>query len=126
VQAHGLLEQLAGVAARPPGAERHPGHEPVAAALVAVVGGLLEQGHPGLLPQPAAEEGGRVAGHRQHRRGGHGGRVPGGAEAVGVHAQVHLEGGVGALQGDVVADQLDRLGVGALDADPDRLLAQAA
>ena len=36
---------------------------------LAVVDRLLEHRDPGLVPQPVAEEGGRVAGHGQRRRG---------------------------------------------------------
>ena len=43
---------------------------------------------------------------------------------VRVDAQVDLEGGVGALEADVVGGQLQR--VGPVDADPERLLAQPA
>ena len=111
--------------APPAGPEGDPA-DPAAgpAGGVAVVHRLLEQRHPGLLPEPVAEEGGGVAGDGQHRAGGQLGGVVVGREPVGVDPQVDLEGGVGALQADVVGGQLQR--VGPVDPDPERLPAQPA
>ena len=122
VQPHALGEQPQRPAPQPPGAKRHAGKPATQATAVAVVDRLLAQGDPGLLPQPMAKQGRRVAGHRQHRRGGRLGRVVAARESVRVDPQVHLEGGGRALQGHVVAGQLER--VGARDPQVEGVMAQ--
>jgi hypothetical protein len=71
-----------------------------------------------------AEEGGGVAGDRQHRADGQLSGVEVGREVSRVDLQVDLEGGVGPLQADVIGSQLQR--VGPVDLDPERFLTQAA
>jgi hypothetical protein len=70
VQPDRLGEQLKRPLAQPAGPEGHPGKPTAEPAAVAVINGLLAQGDAGLLPEPVAKQGGRVAGHRQHRGGG--------------------------------------------------------
>ena len=123
MQPDALLQQLQRPAPGPAGPEGDPGQPPAGpAGGVAVVDRLLEQRHPGLLPEPVAEEGGGVAGHGQDRADGQLGGVEVVGEPVRVDPQVHLERGVGALEADVVGGQLQR--VGPVDPDPERLLAQ--
>jgi len=71
-----------------------------------------------------AEEGGGVARDGQDRAGGQLGGVEMGGEREGVDPQVDLEGGVGALEADVVGGQLQR--VGPVDRHLERFLAQPA
>jgi hypothetical protein len=56
-----------------------------------------------------AKEGRRVAGHRQHRRGGRLDRVVDPREIIRIDPQMHLEGGGGTLEGHVLAAQLQRV-----------------
>jgi hypothetical protein len=125
VQPHALLQQLQRAGPGPPGPEGDPGHPPAGPAdSVAVVDRLLEQRHPGLLPQPVAEEGGGVASDGQDRAGGQLGGVEMGGEREGFDPQMDLEGGVGPLQADVVGGQFQR--VGTVDPHLERFLAQPA
>ena len=112
VQPDALGEQLERSIAQPAGAEggaRRPAPRPAA---IAVFDRLLEQGDPGLLPEPVAEERGRVAGHREGRGGRQLGRVVHAGEIVRGDPQVHLERAVRPLQGNIVAGQLQRFGTG--------------
>jgi hypothetical protein len=85
----------------PPFAE--PGARPDALGLEfgrAGVGGLLEQRRPGLAPQLAAEQEGRVGAHGD-LRGGDGLRgVPHGGEAARRDLEVQLDGGAGGFRRD--------------------------
>jgi hypothetical protein len=112
VQPHGLGEQRQRPLPQPAGPERHAGKPAAEPAAVTVVDGLLAQGDAGLFPQPVAKEGGRVAGHGQRRGGGQLDGVVGAGEGGRVDPQVDLEGGVGPLQDNVVAVQLQRIGAG--------------
>jgi hypothetical protein len=90
--------------------------------VVAGVDRLLEQHDAGLVPEPVAKEGRRVAGRGEHRRRGQLHRVVGAAEGGRVDAQVELPGAVGPLEGDAVADGLE--GVLPVDAEPERRVVQ--
>jgi hypothetical protein len=124
VQPNALLEQLRRAVPHPAGAEGDAADAPAGLARrVPVVDHLLEQRHPRLLPQPASEEDRGVARDRQHGAGGELHGVVDVGEPLRVDPQVELEGGVGALQRHVVDRQLQ--GIGTVDPDPRRLLAQA-
>ena len=110
-----LGEQLERAAAQPARAERRARWAAPQAAAVAVLDRLLEQRDPGLLPEPAAEEGRRVAGRGQGRGGGQLGRVVDPGEVRRGDPQVQLERGVRPLEHDVFGGQLQRFFAG----DPD-------
>ena len=115
VQPDTLGELLERAAAQPAGAERRAGRAAPRAGAVAVLDRLLEQRDPGLLPEPAAQEGRRVTGRGQRRGGGQLGRVVDPGEVRRGDSQVQLERGVRPLEGDVLGGQLQRV----FAADPD-------
>ncbi len=89
---------------------------------LAIVNRLLEQSDPCLVPEPVAQECGRVAGHGQHRCRGQLDRVVGAREVGRIDPKVHLERAVRPLQRDILAGQLER--VLARDPDAERVLAE--
>ena len=122
IDTRNLPEQLLRSPAHPPLAKIYPGRlVPAEAVHVAGVYGLLEQGNAGLVPQPVPEQGRGISADGQ-RQGGH---QLEGIEGVGVGAGVdpvvHLERGIGALQGDVRHVELE--GILAVDIDPEPVAA---
>ncbi len=91
VQPHALCEQLQRPAPQPPRPERHTSQLTMRFPPVAVVDRLLAQGDPCLFPQPVAQKGGRVTGHRQHRCGRQLDGVEGAHEVGRVYPQMDLE-----------------------------------
>ena len=111
-----LFVDLQHRAADPVVAEAHPGRRaPGPLYLRAAVDGVLEQGHPRLVPQAAPHEQRGVHRRRQHR-GRHGlGQVVELRELLGAHLEVDLEAGVRRLQHHVVVGDVQL--VEALDDD---------
>ena len=114
VQPDALGEQLERSVAQPAGAQRGARWPAPRPAAIAVLDRLLEQGDPGLLPEPVAEERGRVAGHREDRRRRQLHRVVHAGELARGDPQVHLERAVRPLQRNGLAGQLERFGTGDL------------
>ena len=114
VQPDALGEQLERSVAQPAGAERGARRPPPRAAAIAVLDRLLEHGDPGLLPEPVAEERGRVAGHREGRRRGQLHCVIHPGEVARGDPQVYLERAVRPLDRNILAGQLQRFGTGDL------------
>ena len=84
-------------------AEPHPRPDALRLQLLAAgVGGLLEQRHPGLAPQLAAEQERRVGAERELHAGDRLGGVPVGREVLGADLDVQLGAGAGRLRHDRV------------------------
>ena len=85
----------------PPLAEPHPGPDPLMLQLVGPgVGGLLEQGDPGFVPQPTAEQVRGVRGHRDLDARDGLGRVPVVRELFRADLDVQLDARAGRFGGD--------------------------
>ena len=122
VDAHHLTEQLPRATARPTLAEADPGRlVPTVPIHVPRIDSLLEQGHAGFMPQGVAEQAGRIGPYRQRQRRHQLDGVIGVCKVCRIDPVMHLERGIGALQGNVRHIQLQR--VVTVDVDPEGIAA---
>ena len=109
-QPDGFREQFISALTHPPQPVGHaPGQMPIAFPGRPAVHGLLEQGHPGFVPQAVSQKQRRIRTHRNHDGTDELGGIVQGGEIRRPNPEMYLERGIRSFQCDVVTGHVERV-----------------